>query len=103
MQGFGVVVASQPGGLLGDQDARRESFTGPAVVGWPQCPHRADHHADPDQPENDGKHVAACRRIPAVFLPVLLPFLAFSIMLHASTSRSRAGKWLRYRRIGLNS
>src|SRR5256885_386321 len=56
-----LVVASQPRVVVGDQDARREPVTGPAAVERPQRPHRADHHTDPDEPENDRKHVTCFR------------------------------------------
>jgi hypothetical protein len=75
MEGCELVIASEPGVTVGDQDARREPFTGLPTVGRAQRPRRTGDHADPDEPENDGKHVLI----------------------------EKQGKRLRYRRIGLNS
>src|SRR5438105_15966754 len=85
MESGDLVVASQPRVVVGYQDARREPFTGPAAVGRPQRPHRTDNHANPDEPENDGKHVATSRQVSGF----VQPFMRVSIVPHASTSSTR--------------
>jgi hypothetical protein len=86
MEGCELVIASEPGVTVGDQDARREPFTGLATVGRAQRPRRTGDHADPDEPENDGEHVVTSRQVPGF----IQPFMPFSKLPHGSTSSSRS-------------